>query len=86
MSYNPKYLSVPTEGEAITYKEGKLHVPSHPIIPFIEGDGIGVDITPVMRKVVMSLCKRLTKGRKRLRGMKSLLAKNASTNSKITKS
>lgn len=29
-----------------------LHVPPHPIIPFIEGDGIGVDITPVMKRVV----------------------------------
>lgn len=32
--------------------DGSLSVPSNPIIPFIEGDGIGVDITPVMRKVV----------------------------------
>lgn len=30
----------------------RLEVPDHPIIPFIEGDGIGVDITPVMRRVV----------------------------------
>ena len=40
-------------GEKITYKaDGSLNIPNHPIIPFIEGDGIGVDITPVMRKVV----------------------------------
>ncbi|BDQ26456.1 isocitrate dehydrogenase (NADP(+)) [Helicobacter heilmannii] len=66
MSYNPKYLSVPTEGEAITYKEGKLHVPSHPIIPFIEGDGIGVDITPVMRKVVDAAVQKAYKGEKKI--------------------
>ncbi len=29
-----------------------MNVPNHPIIPFIEGDGIGVDITPVMKAVV----------------------------------
>ncbi|CRF49067.1 Isocitrate dehydrogenase [NADP] [Helicobacter heilmannii] len=66
MSYNPKYLSVPTEGEAITYKEGKLHVPSHPIIPFIEGDGIGVDITPVMREVVDAAVQKAYKGEKKI--------------------
>lgn len=44
---------VPEQGEAITVNaEGRLQIPAHPIIPFIEGDGIGVDITPVMQKVV----------------------------------
>ncbi|BEG56934.1 Isocitrate dehydrogenase [Helicobacter sp. NHP21005] len=66
MSYNPKYLSVPTEGQAITYKEGKLHVPNHPIIPFIEGDGIGVDITPVMCKVVDAAVQKAYKGEKKI--------------------
>ena len=38
----------PKSGEKITYKDGLLNVPDNPIIPFIEGDGIGVDITPAM--------------------------------------
>jgi hypothetical protein len=42
-------IKVPTSGEKIV--PGKP-VPNNPIIPFIEGDGIGVDITPVMQKVV----------------------------------
>ena len=33
-------------------KNGKLNVPDNPVIPYIEGDGIGVDITPPMIKVV----------------------------------
>ncbi|WP_104751375.1 isocitrate dehydrogenase (NADP(+)) [Helicobacter salomonis] len=66
MSYNPKYLSQPTEGQAITYKDGRLHVPNHPIIPFIEGDGIGVDITPVMRKVVDAAVQKAYKGEKKI--------------------
>ena len=37
-------------GEPIKMVNGALKVPSNPIIPFIEGDGIGVDITPVMRE------------------------------------
>ena len=41
------------QGEKITVNSDlSLNVPLMPIIPFIEGDGIGVDITPVMRKVV----------------------------------
>jgi isocitrate dehydrogenase len=43
----------PQDGEAITVNSDlSLNVPQRPIIPFIEGDGIGVDITPVMREVV----------------------------------
>lgn len=39
-------------GQQITFNNGKIQVPSNPIIPYIEGDGIGVDITPVMLAVV----------------------------------
>jgi isocitrate dehydrogenase len=46
-------IKVPSTGSKITIvKGGKLNVPDKPIIPFIEGDGIGVDISPVMRTVV----------------------------------
>ena len=46
-------ILVPTEGEKIVANsDGSISVPNNPIIPFIEGDGIGIDITPVMRKVV----------------------------------
>lgn len=46
-------------GEKITINADRsLNVPDHPIVPFIEGDGIGVDITPVMRKVVDAAIER----------------------------
>jgi isocitrate dehydrogenase len=46
-------IQVPVQGEAITVNADlSLNVPNNPIVPFIEGDGIGVDITPVMREVV----------------------------------
>lgn len=46
-------IVVPADGDKITVNADlSLNVPNHPIIPFIEGDGIGVDITPVMKKVV----------------------------------
>ena len=39
-------------GETITLENGMLNVPNNPTIHYIEGDGIGIDITPVMKKVV----------------------------------
>ena len=46
-------IRVPADGDKITVNADlSLNVPNHPIIPFIEGDGIGVDISPVMIKVV----------------------------------
>jgi isocitrate dehydrogenase len=46
-------INIPTAGDKIVIDEsGNLTVPNNPIIPFIEGDGIGVDITPVMKAVV----------------------------------
>jgi isocitrate dehydrogenase len=48
-----QHIKVPSTGEKITVKKDySLNVPAHPIIPFIEGDGTGIDITPVMRNVV----------------------------------
>ena len=53
MSY--QHVTVPSDGERVTYSaDGQIIVPDNPIIPFIEGDGIGVDITPVMIRVVDS--------------------------------
>ncbi|CAM5210416.1 NADP-dependent isocitrate dehydrogenase [Oligella ureolytica] len=51
MSY--QHIKVPANGEKITVNaDHTLNVPNNPIIPFIEGDGIGVDVSPVMIKVV----------------------------------
>lgn len=48
-----KNIVIPQQGSAITVNDkGVLSVPDQPIIPFIEGDGIGVDVTPAMLKVV----------------------------------
>ena len=50
---NYKHIKIPTTGKKITIdKDLRLLVPKEPIIPYIEGDGIGIDITPVMKKVV----------------------------------
>jgi len=44
-------IVVPSDGERITVRAGKLHVPDHPILAFIEGDGIGYDITTASKRV-----------------------------------
>ncbi len=51
-------ILVPNKGDKITIENGKLSVPNYPIIPFIEGDGIGVDVTPPMIKVVNAAVKK----------------------------
>lgn len=48
-----QHIQVPAQGEKITTNaDYSLNVPNNPVIPYIEGDGIGVDISPVMIKVV----------------------------------
>ncbi|MGB5540567.1 MAG: NADP-dependent isocitrate dehydrogenase [Gammaproteobacteria bacterium] len=48
-----KHIVIPKQGEKITVNaDNSISVPDRPVIPFIEGDGIGIDITPVMRNVV----------------------------------
>jgi len=48
-----EHIKVPADGAKITVNpDFSLHVPHNPIIPYIEGDGTGLDITPVMLKVV----------------------------------
>ena len=65
-----KHIRVPTKGEKIAVnKDFSLTVPSNPIIPFIEGDGTGVDITPVMRKVVDAAVKVAYSGKRQIEWM-----------------
>ncbi|EGQ63482.1 isocitrate dehydrogenase, NADP-dependent, partial [Acidithiobacillus sp. GGI-221] len=45
------HVQIPAQGKPITQVDGVLRVPDQPIIPFIEGDGIGCDVTPAMRGV-----------------------------------
>ncbi|MFV8760299.1 NADP-dependent isocitrate dehydrogenase, partial [Yersinia enterocolitica] len=61
---------VPAEGKKITVDaQGKLVVPHNPIIPFIEGDGIGVDVTPAMINVVDAAVKKAYNGERKISWM-----------------
>ncbi len=63
-------IVTPDDGKQIALQEdGTLSVPDRPIIPYIEGDGIGVDITPVMKKVVDLAVEKAYGGSKKISWM-----------------
>jgi isocitrate dehydrogenase len=65
-----KRIAVPASGEKIQVRpDGSLAVPDCPVIPYIEGDGIGVDITPVMRRVVDAVVERAYAGKRSIAWM-----------------
>jgi isocitrate dehydrogenase len=47
-----RMISIPEQGEKITFSGGKLNVPDHPILIYIEGDGTGSDIWAASRRVI----------------------------------
>ncbi|MFQ5694290.1 MAG: isocitrate dehydrogenase (NADP(+)) [Nitrospinota bacterium] len=59
-------IQLPGEGTKITVQDGRLQVPDDPIIAFIEGDGIGVDITPPSLRVVDAAVQKAYGGKKRI--------------------
>jgi isocitrate dehydrogenase len=65
-----QHIKVPTDGQKITVNaDFSLNVPDQPVIPYIEGDGTGVDITPVMRKVVDAAVAKAYGGRRKIAWM-----------------
>ncbi len=65
-----KHIKVPGVGEKIRVRpDNSLEVPNQPIIPFIEGDGTGVDITPVMIKVVDAAVAKAYGGKRKISWM-----------------
>ena len=65
-----KHIKVPAQGEKITVNaDFTLNVPANPVIPFIEGDGIGVDITPAMLKVVDAAVAKAYGGKRKISWM-----------------
>jgi isocitrate dehydrogenase len=67
-------------GESITLENGILNVPNNPTIHFIEGDGIGVDISPVMMKVVDAAVSRAYGGQKEIHWNEVLAGEKAFNN------
>jgi isocitrate dehydrogenase len=73
-----KHIQVPSEGDKITVNEDfSLNVPDNPIIPYIEGDGIGVDISPVMIDVVNAAVNKAYGGSKKISWMEIFTGEKA---------
>ncbi len=72
-----KHIVVPKDGQRITVKNKKLSVPDNPIIPVIEGDGIGRDIMKACRRVVDAAVEKAYKGKKRIVWMDIYAGENA---------
>ncbi|QSN61828.1 MULTISPECIES: NADP-dependent isocitrate dehydrogenase [unclassified Caballeronia] len=76
MSY--QHIQVPAGGEKITVNaDFSLNVPDQPIIPYIEGDGTGVDITPVMLKVVDAAVEKAYGGKRKIHWMEIFAGEKA---------
>ncbi|HEX7889990.1 MAG TPA: NADP-dependent isocitrate dehydrogenase [Ramlibacter sp.] len=73
-----QHIQVPAQGQKITVKaDMSLDVPDQPIVPYIEGDGTGVDITPVMLKVVDAAVQKAYGGRKKIQWMEMYAGEKA---------
>jgi isocitrate dehydrogenase len=65
-----QYIKIPSSGKKITCNaDFSLNVPDEPIIPYIEGDGIGIDVTPVMKKVIDAAVEKAYSGQKKIHWM-----------------
>jgi len=78
MSY--QHIKIPAEGQAITANEDlSLNVPDNPVIPYIEGDGIGADISPVMIEVVNAAVEKAYQGSKKIAWMEIFAGEKATS-------
>ncbi|OIR25507.1 NADP-dependent isocitrate dehydrogenase [Bathymodiolus thermophilus thioautotrophic gill symbiont] len=64
-----KRIHMPVNGEKITFKNGVIQVPDQPIVTYIEGDGIGSDVSPVMKKVIDAIVDKAYDGKKEIQWM-----------------
>ena len=73
-----QHIQVPAQGQKITvHSDLSLQVPDQPIIPFIEGDGVGRDITPVMIKVVDAAVAKSYGGKRKIQWMEVFAGEKA---------
>ncbi len=73
-----QHIHVPEGGQPITANaDFSLNVPARPIIPYIEGDGVGVDVTPVMIKVVDAAVAKAYRGERQIQWMEVFAGEKA---------
>jgi isocitrate dehydrogenase len=72
-----KTTKVPSEGEAITFSDGRLKIPDNPIIPFIEGDGTGADIWKAAVRVFDAAVEKAYNGKRKVSWMEVFAGEKA---------
>ena len=73
-------MTTQTTAQPIEFDAGKLHVPSHPILPYIEGDGIGVDIWPAAQRIFDAAVEKAYGGEKAITWKEVLAGQKAKDN------
>ena len=77
---NYKKITKPSAGQKITVEEyGRLSVPDQPIIPFIEGDGVGAEITQAMLKILDAAIEKAYAGKRKIQWMEIFAGEKATT-------
>ncbi|MGH8453042.1 MAG: isocitrate/isopropylmalate family dehydrogenase, partial [Nevskiales bacterium] len=74
-----KHIRLPTGGQKITIKDGKLVVPDQPILGYVEGDGIGPDITKACLRVWDAAVEKAYGGKRKIHWCEFYLGEKAST-------
>ena len=72
-----KTIQVPADGKKIDFKDGRYVIPDNPILPFIEGDGIGLDIWPASKRVFDAAVAKAYGGKRRVAWMEVLAGEKA---------
>lgn len=77
MSTAYRHIKIPTTGEKITVQNGKLHVPEQPIVGFVEGDGIGPDITKACLRIWDAAVAKAYGGKRKIHWCETYLGEKA---------
>ncbi len=72
-----RHIKIPTTGEKITVQNGKLHVPDHPIVGYVEGDGIGPDITRACLRIWDAAVRKAYGGKRKIHWCETYLGEKA---------
>ena len=72
-----RHIKVPTTGEKVSIKNGKLHVPDQPIIGYVEGDGIGPDITKACLRIWDAAIQKAYGGQRKIHWCEVFLGEKA---------
>ena len=72
-----RHIKIPTTGEKITVSNGKMHVPDQPIVGYVEGDGIGPDITKACLRIWNAAIEKAYGGKRRIHWCETFLGEKA---------